>query len=110
MKKLHLLVAGTLLVLASCKNNGDDNKQYFDKAGMDTTVLPGDNFFRYANGSWIKTSKIPDDESGWGGFYTLYEENLKKLRTILDETSAKKDGPKGSAEQKVGDFYASGMD
>jgi len=110
MKKLHLLLAGILLILASCKNNGDDNKQFFDKAGMDTTVQPGDNFFRYANGGWIKTSKIPDDESGWGGFYTLYEENLKKLRTILDETSAKKDNPKGSAEQKVGDFYASGMD
>jgi putative endopeptidase len=76
---------------------------------MDTTVQPGDNFFRYANGKWIRNAKIPDDQSGWGSFYTLYDENLKQ-RTILDETSAKTDHSKGSAAQKVGDFYASGMD
>ena len=45
-----------------------------------------------------------------GSFYTLYDENLSKLKTILEETSAKTDHPKGSAAQKVGDFYASGMD
>lgn len=45
-----------------------------------------------------------------GSFYTLYDENLKKLRIILDETSAKTNHPAGSAAQKVGDFYASGMD
>ncbi len=108
MKKINILFAGGLLILASCKNNADT--PYFDKAGMDTTVQPGDNFFRYANGNWIKNTKIPDDQSGWGSFYTLYDGNLKKLRTILDEVSAKKDYAQGTAEQKVGDFYASGMD
>jgi len=108
MKKISILLAGGLLVMASCKNNTDT--PYFDKAGMDTTVPPGDNFFRYANGNWIKNTRIPDDQSGWGSFYTLYDGNLKKLRTILDEVSAKKDHVKGTAEQKVGDFYASGMD
>ena len=108
MKKINVLIAGGLLILASCKNTADT--AYFDKTGMDTTVQPGDNFFRYANGNWIKNTKIPDDQSGWGSFYTLYDGNLKKLRTILDEVSAKKDHPKGTAEQKVGDFYASGMD
>ena len=108
MKKLHILVAATLFALASCKNQTDEI--YLDKSAMDTTVQPGDNFFRYANGNWIKNAKIPDDQSGWGSFYTLYDNNLKQLRTILDETAAKKDNPKGSATQKVGDFYASGMD
>lgn len=109
MKNLPILAAA-LLALASCKNNAGSGKAYFDKAGMDTTVQPGDNFFQYANGNWIKQAKIPDDQSGWGSFYTLYDNNLKKLRTILEDVSARKDQPAGSNGRKVGDFYASGMD
>jgi putative endopeptidase len=110
MKKNICLLAGVLLVLASCRNSADQAKTYFDKNGMDTTVNPADNFFLYANGNWIKSEKIPDDKSGWGSFYTLYDDNLQKLRTILDELAAKTDHQKGSPEQKVGDFFASGMD
>src|SRR5205085_8061079 len=82
---------------------------YFDVTGMDTAVKPGDNFFEYANGGWIKANTIPEDQSGWGSFYTLYEENQKKLRTILEDAAGKK-AAAGSAEQKVGDYYMSGMD
>lgn len=106
MKKIAFIA---LVAFAACKTK-TDTKSYFDRAGMDTTIHPGDNFFQYANGTWMKNAKIPDDQSGWGSFYTLYDENLAKLRTILDETAAKTDHPKGSAAQKVGDFYASGMD
>jgi putative endopeptidase len=95
--------------MVGCKNNAEKSIT-FDVAGMDTSVHPGDDFFLYANGGWMKQTKIPDDQSGWGSFYTLYEENLKKMHEILEEVSKKKDHPKGSAEQKVGDFYASGMD
>ena len=102
-----LLVAG--VVLFSCKPSSETNSAAFDKAGMDTTIHPGDNFFRYANGNWLKTTQIPDDQSGWGSFYTLYDNNLKKLRIILDEVASQSNA-KGSAAQKVGDFYASGMD
>lgn len=109
MKQLATLLIGASLVFASCKNNSNQ-QSYFDTAGMDTGIHPGDNFFMYANGTWIKNSVIPDDQSGWGSFYTLYDENLKKMRTILDELSAKTDHKAGSNEQKVGDFYASGMD
>lgn len=109
MKQLATLLLGASLIFASCKNNHDQST-YFDASGMDTTVHPGDNFFQYANGTWVKNSVIPDDQSGWGSFFTLYDENLKKMRTILDELSAKTDHKAGSNEQKVGDFYASGMD
>ena len=108
----HFLTVIGLFTFFACNQTTDPNQrsQYFDTAGMDSTVKPGDNFFLYANGGWIKTNKIPDDQSGWGSFYTLYDENQKKLKAILEEASAKKDAPKGSAEQKVGDYYASGMD
>ncbi|MBC7572509.1 MAG: M13 family metallopeptidase [Spirosoma sp.] len=82
---------------------------FFDTSGMDTTVAPGDDFFSYANGGWVKTTKIPDDQTSWGAFNLLYEGNQKKTKAILDEAAASK-ATKGSAEQKVGDFYASGMD
>jgi putative endopeptidase len=77
---------------------------------MDTTIHPGDNFFKYANGKWLTNTQIPDDQSGWGSFYTLYDNNLKSLRTILEELAATTNHNKGTAAQKVGDFYASGLD
>lgn len=116
MKTKLILPAAGLLLFAACqnKNHADPETEnvrteFFDKAGMDTTVNPGDNFFLYANGKWFKKTEIPKTETGWGSFYTLYNDNLKNLNTIL-ENAAKADGTKGSAEQKVGDFYASGMD
>ena len=102
-----MLIAG--VVLFSCKPSSDTSSAAFDKTGMDTTIHPGDNFFRYANGNWLKTTQIPEDQSGWGSFFTLYDNNLKKLRVILDDVASQSNA-KGSAAQKVGDFYASGMD
>ncbi|WP_412466517.1 M13 family metallopeptidase [Pedobacter sp. KLB.chiD] len=113
--KLFLPAAGILL-FAACQNKNHQETDmvnirtvFFDKAGMDTTVKPGDNFFLYANGKWMKNTEIPKTETGWGSFYTLYNDNLKNLRNILEDASKAK-AVKGSAEQKVGDFYTSGMD
>lgn len=114
--RIHVIVSTVILVssLLSCNigNKGNINGERnagFDRAGMDTTVKPGDNFFQYANGQWVKTAVIPDDQSGTGSFFTLYQENLKKLKTILEQ-SAKGNKPTGSMEQKVGDYFSSGMD
>ncbi|MDN3587720.1 M13 family metallopeptidase [Pedobacter aquatilis] len=116
MKKKLILPAAALLILAACQNDkshqaneGDQRTVFFDTAGMDTTVKPGDNFFLYANGKWIKDTEIPKTETGWGSFYTLYNDNIKNLKGILEQ-AAKGNAAKGTAEQKVGDFYASGMD
>ena len=116
MKFLSFTMLCTLVVLAAC-NNADkktvgtdtNHPAIFDFAGMDTAVKPGDNFFEYANGKWMKGAVIPDDQSGWGSFYTLYDQNQKNLRGII-EAAAKGDNKKGSLEQKLGDYYTSGMD
>ncbi|HQQ95212.1 MAG TPA: M13 family metallopeptidase [Bacteroidia bacterium] len=113
MKSNILIGSGIALVLGtSCKQNAEPEKAakaFFDTSGMDKSIKPGDNFYLYANGNWVKNTSIPDDQSGWGSFYTLYEENLQKLKGILEESS-KAHASKGSLEQKVGDYYASGMD
>ena len=99
--------------LLSC-NSGTPKSEtaqttFFDKSGMDSSSTPGNNFFQYANGSWMKNTPIPDDQSGTGSFFTLSENNIKKLKGILEESS-KTDNKKGSLEQKVGDYFISGMD
>ncbi|HVZ26079.1 MAG TPA: M13 family metallopeptidase [Sediminibacterium sp.] len=110
MKQSFFWALGLCLLLAACQQSNTPAKHYFDTSGMDSSVRPGNDFFAYANGKWIRNASIPGDQSGWGGYYTLFNDNLEKLRTILDDLSEKKDWIKGSKEQKVGDFYASGMD
>ncbi|MDM1293109.1 M13 family metallopeptidase [Sphingobacterium sp. N143] len=109
---------GTLsivLMMMSCQSNKNNESEqtartnFFDVSGMDTTVNPGDNFFQYANGGWMKNTAIPASETGWGSFYILADENLEKLKTVL-ENAANSGSKKGTDQQKAGDFYASGMD
>ena len=111
--------AATALAFASCKEGGKDGKggdaigesrALLDPANMDTTVKPGDNFFMYANGAWLKNNPIPASETRWGSFNELQENNYKALHELLDEAAADKDAKKGSVAQKVGDLYRSGMD
>jgi putative endopeptidase len=81
-----------------------------DPANMDTSVKPCEDFYHYADGGWIRSNPVPADKSRWGAFEQLGDHNRDVLKSILGEVSARKDWPKGSVEQKVADFYASGMD
>jgi putative endopeptidase len=112
-KAIYIFPALALLLAVGCKNDSKTASEkrtvFFDKTGMDTTVSPGENFFLYASGTWLKKTEIPASETGWGSFYTLFDQNQKNLRKILDEVSAKSNS-NGSNEQKVGDLYKSGMD
>ncbi|MBZ5537656.1 MAG: M13 family metallopeptidase [Acidobacteriia bacterium] len=81
-----------------------------DPANMDPSIKACENFYQYADGGWVKANPVPADKSAWGSFAQLADHNRDILRSVLDEVSAKKEWPKGSLEQKVGDFYASGME
>ncbi|QNF33672.1 M13 family metallopeptidase [Adhaeribacter swui] len=81
-----------------------------DRANLDTTQSPCADFFQYANGGWIKNNPVPPAESRWGSFNELQEKNYAVQHAILTEAAANRTAPKGSNAQKVGDFYASGMD
>ncbi len=75
----------------------------FDIAGMDRAVAPGENFYSFANGTWARSTAIPDDRSNYGMFTVLEELSLKRSRAILEEASA-------TPGNKIGDLYASFMD
>ncbi|HUX62038.1 MAG TPA: M13 family metallopeptidase [Ignavibacteriaceae bacterium] len=81
-----------------------------NRKDMDTTVSPTVDFFEYANGTWLKDTKIPAAYSGWGSFYILGDENLNKLKSILSSVEKESNVKKGSSQQLVGDFYYTGMD
>lgn len=82
----------------------------FDPANMDPATKPCENFFQYANGTWLKNNPIPAQYATWGSFIELVEDNNLKLKTILEEAAADTAAPEGSVRKKIGDFYASGMD
>jgi putative endopeptidase len=75
----------------------------FDIAGMDRTVLPGNSFYDYANGTWARTTPIPADRSNYGMFTLLDDLSKQRTREIIEATSA--DG-----SSKIGAAYASFMD
>jgi putative endopeptidase len=97
-------------VLLGLSNYSDAQKKSFvDVAGIDPSIKPGDNFFRYVNGRWYDTVKIANDQAGVGSYSFLNIPQKRLLQNILDSVSKAKNIT-GSIEQKVGDFYASGMD
>ncbi len=106
---IMLVMTSSFTVFAEGKN-GNKMEKAIDKKNMDTGVLPGDNFYEYVNGGWIKAHPIPPEYSQYGAFTLLYEENQKKLRSLIEKVSAEKDAAKGSVAQKIRDFYNSGMD
>jgi putative endopeptidase len=76
---------------------------------IDPSVNPGDDFFAYANGGWLKSHPIPAEESQWGIAQEVQNELYAELRKI-SETAAASHAPAGSGEQKVGDFWTTAMD
>lgn len=72
---------------------------------LDRSTKPQDDFFQFANGTWIKNNPVPASESRWGSFNELDKANKKKLTVILNEAK-EGDFEKGSSMQMIGDYYA----
>lgn len=109
---MRKLLYACLLVgfVSACNNNPiPPGKSFVDLAGLDSSIKPGDNFFLHVNGKWYDSATIADDQTGVGSYSFLNIPQKKMLQQILDSVS-KLQSPAGSIEQKVGDFYASGMD
>ena len=83
---------------------------FIDKSSMDLTKNPGDDFYNYASGTWIKNNPVPAKETRWGSFNLLRDFNINAVKTILAESANNKKAVAGSVEKRVGDFYMAGMD
>ena len=108
--KATLIALTGIALLSACKNNQKDyaaNDVIFKD--IDTAVKPGDDFFQYANGAWLKKNPIPAAYSSWGIGRVVQEELRDRLKKI-NEDALKEKAAKGTSSQKIGDFYYSGMD
>jgi len=111
---------GTVVTTAPANSS---KRKFIDPANMDLTVKPGDNFYLYANGAWVKKTPIPASKTRWGSFDALAEESSQALKGLLEEAAR---DPKGNTDaedykrkgaqstldlmKRVGDYYASSMD
>jgi putative endopeptidase len=89
----------------------EQNPPPLDPKNMDTSVKPQDDFYLYANGGWLQRNPVPPEYSRWGSFDELTEKNQNALRKITEKAANTHADEKTAPEvQKVGDYYASGMD
>ncbi len=117
MKNL-LIGAVVLLLLSACGQDpatetvaeeAVELTSGIDVQYMDTSIKPGDDFFRYMNGKWLDETEIPADKSNYGGFIILADNAQEDVKNIIED-SATGGFAKGTDEQKVGDMYKSYMD
>jgi putative endopeptidase len=100
---LSLTLGLSLQTVAQYKNG-------FEPSRMDTTCKPCDDFYKYTNGTWLKTAKIPDDKARYGSFDMLADNNRTILKGILEAAAANKSAKPGSNEYKIGAMFATCMD
>jgi predicted metalloendopeptidase len=76
---------------------------------MDTSVKPGDDFFKYVNGKWLEATEIPADKSNYGSFNILGDRSETQVKAIIQDMAGK-EWEAGTSEQKIGELYAAFMD
>ncbi len=115
MKTFKCVIAG--MALASAFSTGDAKAadagnaapRGVDKANLDTSVRPQDDFYDYACGGWMKANLLKPEFSRFGTFDQLAELNRTQVRDLIMNLNSA-DAPKGSNAQKIADIYALGMD
>jgi len=89
----------------------NENPPPLDPKNIDTSIKPQDDFYLYANGGWLKSNPVPPEYARWGSMEQLSEKNTDALHKITEKAANTHADASGAPEvQKVGDYYASGMD
>lgn len=108
--KFALLAFITMTLITSCNQPEKGNqKETLDVSLIDTTFDPAEDFYHYANNGWLQKYPLPDDESRYGTFDQLAKETSRKVQDLV-KGLANQPHEQGTIEQKIGDFYALGMD
>lgn len=110
--RIHVVLTAVVMCLPppaalAAPDGGQPKSLSIDLEGMDRSVMPGDDFFRYANGTWKRTTEIPADRSRWGVFMAIAAQADERVRGLLEE--AAKAAP-GTEARKAGDYYSAFLD
>lgn len=112
MKKITMVAALAVAALAADAHApaaAQDAVHGVNKADMDMSVRPGDDFYQYAGGGWLKANPMKPEYSSYGVFNDLAETNRKQIRELFENLSKEKHAF-GSVGQKVADLYNMAMD
>jgi putative endopeptidase len=107
--KIFACLLAVLSAALPSRAQHSSSEPVLDVSAMDRTADPCVDFYTYSCGEWIKKNPIPPDQSSWGTYGKLEDENRAQLRTILEE-AASADRTRDAVTQKIGDYYASCMD
>jgi len=104
------LLALVILVAYGHTSLAQTPAKLIDPANMDLSVKPGDDFYQYASGAWIKNNPVPAKETRWGSFNALRDFNINAVKGLVEDAAADRTAPAGSVKKRVGDFYTAAMD
>ena len=113
MQKIAKISLIFLFIFVICFNHPDaaqttDYEHYLDQF-IDPSEKPGDDFFQYALGKWVKDNPIPANERSWGIGNVVREETYQRVLKINEQATGQQ-AAKGSNAQKIGDFWFTAMD
>jgi putative endopeptidase len=108
-------LAGASLAIVAAQAQSETGKPQLgawgvELSGMDKTVKPGDNFFLYVNGTWLKTAQIPPDRSSTGSFQDLRVQSETRMDEIFADLDARPYNSLSVEEKKLRDFYDAFLD
>lgn len=109
LKFIFCMFVFALLLTPFTSHAVDTDRMIIEPDQFDDTCAPCRDFYQWANGGWLEQTKIPDVYPAWSSWFEMFEKNLDDLHEILLEVS-KESALYGSPAQKMGDFYAVGMD
>lgn len=109
MKKGFIILALFACSLITAQQTPKEKIRGFDINNLDKSTSPGNDFYQYAVGNWLKNNPVPGDQSSWGSFNVLFEENNDAIKAIIDDLLAGK-VEKSEKFEKLVTLFNSGMD
>ncbi|GAP73097.1 hypothetical protein SAMD00024442_6_67 [Candidatus Symbiothrix dinenymphae] len=105
-KFIYLTLISIMVVTTGCKNNRVNG---IEVSNLDTTAIPGDDFYRFACGGWMDSHPLEAQYARFGTFDAMGEKSKEQVRTLIDEIS-QKENAQGTVAQKIGDLYSLSLD